>query len=133
MNTLTEAKTALTADPPGHSWTVSMERQTLDEYPDLPGGGDLEYLSVSFPERTGHVVEIFVSTCTCDDDDGLTERHDTTPLEAGPPGRGYMVVWLDAAGVDQVAEDHVTPDELRQYAQYWLIDYPDADVSEVRP
>jgi hypothetical protein len=130
VNTLTEAMAKLTAE----TWAVTKEVQTLDEYPDLPGRVDLEYLSVT-AENTDHVVEIFVSTCDCPEEaeqDEVAHAGGAVAGNGGPPGRGFMVVYVDGEGVDEVAEDHVTPDELDAYCRHWLVDFPGADVSEVR-
>jgi hypothetical protein len=129
-NTLTEAMTALT----GAGWAAVTMRQTGDDWPDYPDDLDISYISVSAP-GTDHVVEIFMSTCDCPED---TERDEAAHLggavagNGGPPGRGFMVVYLDSDGVDEVAEDHVTPAELPDYARFWLGDFPGAEISEVR-
>jgi hypothetical protein len=130
-NTLTEAMTALTVA----GWKPTLEVQAVAEYPDLPGRVDLRYISVSFPARSEHVVEIFVSTCDCPEEaeqDEAAHMGGAVAGNGGPPGRGFMVVYLDADGVDEVAEDHVRPEELSMYARFWLWEFPDAPTGDVR-
>ena len=124
---LTQAMTALTAA----GWHPTTEHQSVDEYPDLKLHGypeGLTYLAVT-TEATEHVVEIFVSSCDCspyDFTDG--DDPDKTP---GPPARGFMVVYLDAEAVDEVAEDHVVPEELALYCEFWLREFPAATHEEI--
>jgi hypothetical protein len=135
-NTLTEAMAALVAA----GWKPTLERQVTADAPDYPDDLDISYISVTADGTpnalaTGHVVEIFVSTCDCPEEaqeDEAAHLGGAVAGNGGPPGRGFMVVYLDADGVDEVAEDHVTPAELPEYARFWLGDFPGADISEVR-
>jgi hypothetical protein len=127
-STLTEAMSALTAA----GWRPTLERQTSEDGPDFPDDLDISYISVALdgsPEphlpTTGRVVEIYVSTCDCPED---TEQDEAAHLGGavagndGPPARGFMVVYMDTDGVDEVAEDHVDSAELDAYARFWLRD-----------